>query len=94
MPKIQIRVGAILNKIKMKSEHTFTVDLGTIKLSPEQHQKVNSAIQKAVSAELAHLLDNQKIVLIPVHKWVKGPILDGIIARKLDEGMLEQILGH
>jgi hypothetical protein len=85
------RVGE--NKFKeMSTENKFTVDLGSIKLSPEQHTKINTAIQKAVSSELANISSTEKIILIPVNKWIKGPILDGIIARELNEGLLNQIL--
>lgn len=75
-------------------ENKFTVDLGSIKLTDDQHQRINTAIQKAVTAELVHVLDKEKIVLVPVRKWIKGPILDGIIAREINEGLMEQVIGR
>lgn len=74
------------------SENKFTVDLGAVKLTDDQRNKINTAIQKAVSAELAHTLETGKIVLIPVRKWVKGPILDGIIAIDINERLLKNIM--
>lgn len=72
------------------SENKFTVDLGSVKLTDDQRQKINSSIQKAVSAELAHMLEAGKIVLIPVRKWVKGPITDGIISMEVNEALLNR----
>lgn len=65
----------------------FVVDLGDIRLTDVQRQKINNAIQAAVSAELSNVQLGKKLVLIPISKWPKGPIIDGIIARPLDKNI-------
>lgn len=65
----------------------FVVDLGSMRLTDAQRQKINNSIQAAVAAELANTSLGKKIVLIPIAKWPKGPILDGIIARPLDTNL-------
>jgi len=75
------------------SKNQFTVDLGAVKLTPEQHLKINTAIHKAVATELAQVIDTGKIILIPTKGWLKGPILDGIVARDLTEGLFNEIIG-
>jgi hypothetical protein len=63
----------------------FVVDLGNVTLSTDQRRKMNAAIQSAVAGELANINLKKRIVLIPIDKWPKGPILDGIVIRDLDK---------
>jgi hypothetical protein len=63
------------------AKNQFVVDLGPVNLSDAQRKSINAAIQGAVTQELAKLTLKKKIVLIPVDKWPKGPILEGLIAR-------------
>ena len=71
----------------------FTVDLGEIKLSEDQVQNINAAIQKAVAGELAKVNPARQIVLIPVNAnpRLKGNIIIGIIAREFNEDRLKQM---
>lgn len=69
----------------------FVVDLGDIRLTDQQRQKINNAIQAAVSTELSNVQLSKKLVLIPISKWPKGPIVDGIIARPLDKNIAVQL---
>lgn len=73
-------------------QNKFTVDLGSIKLTDQQKSNINTAIQKAVSAELAHVLQTGKIVLVPVRKWIKGPIIDGIVAVDVTSKFMQNIM--
>ena len=73
------------------ASNQFVVDLGSLELSNEQRESMNSAIQGAVTSELARFQLRRKIVLIPVDKWPKGPILDGIIARPLDKNITKDL---
>lgn len=73
------------------SSRQFVVDLGNLELSDDQRESINSAIQGAVTTQLAKLKLRKKIVLIPVDKWPKGPILDGIIARPLDKDIAKDL---
>lgn len=63
----------------------FVVDLGNLKLSPDQRKKMNAAIQGAVAGELATFSLKKRVVLIPIDKWPNGPILDGIVIRDWDK---------
>jgi hypothetical protein len=63
----------------------FVVDLGNVKLTTDQRKKMNAAIQSAVTGELANINLAKRIVLIPIDKWPRGPILDGIVIRDLDK---------
>lgn len=65
----------------------FVVDLGEFRISDSQRESINNAIQSAVAKELSQIQINSKLVLIPISKWPKGPILDGIIARPLDKNI-------
>ena len=65
----------------------FVVDLGDIKLTAVQRQNINKSIQAAVAVELTKVDLARKLVLIPITKWPKGPIIDGIIARGLDKNL-------
>jgi hypothetical protein len=73
----------------------FTVDLGEVKLSEDQIQNINAAIQKAVAGELAKVNPAKQIVLIPVNARpaVKGNIniIIGIIAREFNEERQKQL---
>lgn len=62
-------------------ENQFVVDLGTLKLTEAQKKSMNAAIQTAVASELGKLDLKNQVALIPVHKWPKGPIINGIIIR-------------
>jgi len=73
------------------SKTQFVVDLGDLSLSDDQHKNLNAAIQGAVAKELAGFKLSKRIILIPVEKWPKGPILDGIIARPLDRNVTNEI---
>jgi hypothetical protein len=77
-------------KITMNSNQ-FVVDLGTLSLSDDQRKSMNAAVQAAVTKELAGFMLSRKIILIPVDKWPKGPILDGIIARPLDKNIMKDL---
>ena len=72
------------------AENQFVVDLGTIKLSDEQRQRINVAIQKAVAGELATINVSNKIALFPISKF-PGPIINGIIAGDLGNRVKELI---
>ena len=74
---------------QMKGRNTFTVDLGNLKISDAQRQNINSAIQKAVSNELASISNLGRIGLVPITKWIGGPIINGIIARRWTKSILE-----
>ena len=65
------------------ADNQLVVDLGTVKLSAEQRQSMNNAIQAAVASEVARLGSAGKIALVPVNKFTKGPIIDGIVARDI-----------
>ncbi|HYM21523.1 MAG TPA: hypothetical protein VEW28_11050 [Candidatus Kapabacteria bacterium] len=71
-------------------ENTFTVDLGSLKLSDAQRTSINSAIQSAVSGELGRA-SNGLVALVPIHNWPHGPILNGIIVRPINEGTFENL---
>ena len=73
------------------AKNQFVIDLGDLTLSDDQHKSLNAAIQGAVTKELAGFKLSKRIVLIPVDKWPKGPILDGIIARPLDKNVINEI---
>jgi len=73
------------------SKTQFVVDLGDLSLSDDQHKNLNAAIQGAVTKQLAGFKLSKRIILIPVDKWPKGPILDGIIARPLDKNLANEI---
>ncbi len=75
------------------ADNQFTVDLGTLKLTDAQHQSMNNAIQAAVASEIANLGSASKIALVPVNKFVKGPIIDGIIARDITKSF-DRFLGN
>ena len=73
------------------ASNQFVVDLGHLDLNEDQRQTLNSAIQGAVTNELAKFKIPRKIVLIPVDKWPKGPILQGIIARPIDKNLVKEL---
>ncbi|HEX7903846.1 MAG TPA: hypothetical protein VF487_08205 [Chitinophagaceae bacterium] len=73
------------------ASNQFVVDLGNLSLSSAQRKSLNAAIQGAVTNELARFKLTKRIVLIPVDKWPKGPILDGIIARPFDKNLNKNI---
>lgn len=66
-------------------ENKFTVDLGSMKLTDAERIKINSAIQKAVVNEISGLGLKNRVALVPINKWIKGPIINGIIVRELTE---------
>jgi len=75
-------------------ENQFTVDLGDLKLSDDQRIKINAAIQRAVTGELATIGSANQIALFPFgghgHKF-PGPIIWGIIARPLKDQWLKDL---
>jgi hypothetical protein len=75
------------------AENQFVVDLGPVKLTAEQHQNISNAIQSAVASEVAKLGSANKIALVPVNKWVKGPIIDGIVARDITKNFDQFLAG-
>ena len=75
----------------MAAENQFTVDLGNIQLSEQQRSSINIAIHKAVAGELAGIGTTGKVVLVPVSKG-KGPLINGVIARLIDEKMFTDIV--
>ena len=70
-------------------ENQFTVDLGDLKLDDKQRLRINSAIQKAVTGELASLNLRKSPVLIPINKFPNLPIWYGIIARDFDKVIIK-----
>ncbi|HET9137242.1 MAG TPA: hypothetical protein VFO76_11435 [Candidatus Kapabacteria bacterium] len=74
-------------------ENTFTVDLGNIKLSDDQRIMINSAIQSAVSSELSKHNSRGRVALVPIDNWHLGPIINGIIARPINDKTFEGLLG-
>jgi hypothetical protein len=75
-------------------ENTFTVDLGSLKLTDAQRLSINAAIQTAVSNEVGKA-SNGLVALVPLHNWPNGPIINGIIARPISEKIFENIAaGH
>lgn len=73
-------------------ENQFTVDLGSIKLTEADRNNINAAIQKAVAGEIANLNLKNRVVLIPANKWIKGPIVNGIIIRPIDILDIEKLI--
>ncbi len=71
-------------------ENVFTVDLGDLQLTDAQRQEINGAIQSAVAGTLAKNKLGARTVLFPIHKWPKGPIIWGIIARPWDRFKINQ----
>ncbi|HVI49418.1 MAG TPA: hypothetical protein VM802_31420 [Chitinophaga sp.] len=71
-------------------ENKFVVDLGDLKLTDEQRQKINSAIQKAVTGELAILANGTttRSVFIPINKWPHPPIW-GFVIRDFDKVVIK-----
>lgn len=65
------------------AENQFVVDLGNVKITEEQRQRLNAAIQKTVAGELATLNLGNKVALFPVSKFPGGGIINGIIIRDI-----------
>ncbi len=75
------------------SKNQFVVDLGDVTLTEAQRSTMNAAIQKAVAGELASSNLKDQVALFPVTaKQPIGPILEGIIARKIDVLKFKDIL--
>jgi hypothetical protein len=74
-------------------ENTFTVDLGTMKLTDDQRITINSAIQAAVASELSKQSARGHVALVPIDNWKLGPIINGIIARPINDKTFEGLLG-
>jgi hypothetical protein len=76
------------------NQNQFIVDLGPVKLSEAQRASMNSAIQRAAAAELAGVGSTAgRIVLIPADKWKIGPIVNGIVARPINDDIFNKIIG-
>lgn len=73
------------------SENQFVVDLGTLKLSDDEKQRINAAIHKAVAGEIATINTGNKVALFPIFKLPHGPIINGIIIRDLGNRFSELI---
>jgi hypothetical protein len=78
------------------TSNQFVVDLGKLKLTTEQRDQINVAIQKAAAGELARINITERIVLIPVSpttRFPRWPIICGIIARPVEnEASLQAII--
>jgi len=70
----------------------FQVDLGKLELTEAQKSSINAAIQQAVTGELAKMNLKNQVALIPMHNFIKGPILSGLVVRNLDEKLLGQLI--
>ena len=75
------------------ADNQFTVDLGTVQLTDAQHQSMNNAIQAAVASEIAKLGAANKIALVSVNKFTKGPIINGIVARDITKNFDQFLAG-
>ena len=72
----------------------FVVDLGEIKLTNDQKNAINAAVQKAVTGELANVNNTSRLAFIPVgSRWPKwpGPIIWGIIVRPVEDKWLKEL---
>jgi hypothetical protein len=75
------------------SKNQFVVDLGDLTLTETQRTKMNAAIQRAVAGELAELNFKDQVALFPVEgKRPLGPILEGLIARRIDVQKFKDVL--
>ena len=75
------------------AQNQFIVDLGDVVLSDAQRTNMNAAIQKAVASELASSNLKDQVALFPVQERRPiGPILIGIIARKIDVAKFKDVL--
>lgn len=70
-------------------ENQFTVDLGDLKLTDDQRQKINVSIQRAVASEVASLNVTKRPVLIPINRFPNFPIWYGIIIRDFDKVIIK-----
>ena len=75
------------------ANNQFVVDMGKVKLTDEQAQRINTAIQKAVAGEIAHLNLKEHIALIPVNNKPFGPIIRGIIVQVAAFEKLNELAG-
>ena len=75
------------------ANNQFVVDLGSVRLTDDQHQRMSNAIQAAVAAEISNLGSANKIALVPINKFVKGPIIDGIVARDITKNFDQFLAG-
>lgn len=75
------------------ADNQFIVDLGTVQLTDAQHQSMNNAIQAAVASEIAKLGAASKIALVPVNKFIKGPLINGIVARDITKNFDQFLAG-
>jgi len=75
------------------AQNQFTIDLGDIALTEEQRSNMNAAIQKAVAGELAASNLKDQVALFPVQgKRPIGPIINGIVARRIDLQKFKDVL--
>jgi hypothetical protein len=70
----------------------FEVDLGTLELTEDQKTAINSAIQQAVTGELAKMNLKSRLVLIPISHFPFGGITMGFIAREPNDKLLKELL--
>lgn len=76
------------------AENKFIVDLGDLKLTDDQKTKINAAIQRAVTGELATIGTAGQVALFPFgghgNKF-PGPIIWGIIVRPMRDQWTKDI---
>lgn len=99
MPKILKRVGRAIKTKYMqaqfeneKDQGKFVVDLGSLQLDAEQRNRINAAIHQAVAGQLATLNFKDQVALFPITDRPIGPILQGLIARRIPSDKLNTIL--
>jgi hypothetical protein len=75
------------------AQNQFVIDLGDVTLTEEQRSTMNAAIQKAVAGQLGANNLKDQVALFPVGgKRPIGPIINGIIARKIDVAKFKDVL--
>jgi hypothetical protein len=72
----------------------FVVDLGNVKLTEQQKNSINAAIQRAVTGELAVVGSTSRLALFPIGgrgPKFPGPIIWGIIIRPAKDQWIKDI---
>jgi|KBSMisStandDraft_5_1062788.scaffolds.fasta_scaffold2153829_1 hypothetical protein len=64
----------------MNTNNQFTVDLGNLSITDAQRKSINAAIHSAVAKELGNINLPKNVALVPFVQYLKGPIINGIIA--------------
>lgn len=75
-------------------QNQFVVDLGKLKLTEADRQRINAAIQRTAASELAGISTSarSRVVLVPITPKFKLPILWGIIIRDIDDLIFKDII--